>query len=206
MSAITGRHHILLVLALSGCAAEPPIYTPPAAPARHTEELGMDVAAPGDAHEGRASGVRGMNYEQLQACAHDKARITTQEKKLHVQLGGIDALQKSVDAEGAAIEASRRLVDARSQQSVDDYNARILKYQETVRGLNSDVELYNSSVAELSTEARAYSVACNNRPYRESDREKLPAELRDVMGKDSRPFDLPVVFDDEKGQTVHIGP
>ena len=196
MSALIRRHHILLLLALHGCAAEVPVYTPP--PARPAEDLGMDNTSPNDAQQGRASGVRGMTYDELLACANDKAGITGQQKKLHTQLGGINALKNAIDAEGAAIETSRRLVDARSEKSVDTFNARIQQYQTTVRDLKTDVDAYNNSVSEANTAARAYGIACANRPFRESDREKLPAELRDLMAKDSEPFDLPTVFDDDK--------
>ena len=113
MSAMIRRHHILLLLALHGCAAEVPVYTPP--PARPAEDLGMDNTSQNAAQQGRASGGRGMTYDELLACANDKAGITGQQKKLHTQLGGINALKNAIDAEGAAIETSRRLVDARSE-------------------------------------------------------------------------------------------
>jgi hypothetical protein len=158
----------------------------------------MDHASPSDTPQGRASGVRGMTYEELLACANDKAAMTGQQKKLHTQLGGINALKNAIDAEGAAIETSRRLVDARSEKSVETFNARIHQYQATVRDLKSDVDAYNSSVSEANTATRAYGITCANRPFRESDREKLPVELRELMAEDSEPFDLPTVFDDEK--------
>jgi hypothetical protein len=206
MSTPIRLHHVLLLLALHGCASEPPPYVPPSAPAHAQQDLGMDVAAPGDTRAGRGSGVHGMSYDELLACGHDKARITALEKKLRDEFAGIEAYKKAVDAEGAAIESGRRLVDAHSQQSVDNYNARIGKYQTTVRTLNGDVAAYNTRAADFGTDARGYSIKCNNRPYRESDREKLPENLRDLIGQDSKPFDLPVVFDDDGHQTVHIGP
>ena len=83
------------------------------------------------------------------------------------------------------------------------FNGRIAKYHDSARALNTDVGAYNDAATSFGTEANAHTIKCSNRPYRDSDLAKLPENLRALVSKDSQPFDLPAVFDDEPGRGPH---
>lgn len=193
---------LVLALALAGCASPPP----PARPAVSLNQPKHPVQDPQmrqeslntQAEESAGSGVRGMNYEELLSCMKRKLALKTLDHQLSNGVAALTAQKKAISDAESGIESSRSKIDLTSQAAVDRFNKTVHAHHESVRTFNQSIDHYNAEIAKMKTQNQAFSVGCANRPFKVSDADLLPAELRAVSKENVSTFDLPVYFDGDK--------
>lgn len=188
---------LAFISALAGCAAEAPpraSHTPPPGPAAPpSARLG---GVEGGAADLELSGVRGLTFEEFQTCMKQKAGLKQLTRRLTDLQPAIDREHKLIASEEAALTVARASINPTDGSAVDGFNARLGKQHERVRAFNRQVNDFNREVDKHRAERGSFSLNCAKRPFRTTDVELLPPELRAVASEDVEDFDLPAYFSD----------
>lgn len=193
---------LLLLAALAGCAAEPGPNGPYAPVPDLSPDLTIETprarlrgAQTGPDDVGLA-GVRGLTFEEFHACMVQKAALKTEHQRLQAREPVIDGLEKLLEDEDQALERARAAIDPSDGRAVAGFNARIERQHAKLRDFNQQVNEFNGEIDKARTAQGVYSLNCTRRPFRTTDVERLPPELRGVASEDMEDFDLPAYFTD----------
>ncbi|MBX9604772.1 MAG: hypothetical protein K2Y51_01030 [Gammaproteobacteria bacterium] len=150
----------------------------------------------GDTDDIEFSGVRGLTFEEFQTCMEQKAALKQLTRRLTGLQPTLDGEQKLIATEEAALGKARASIDPSDGRAVDGFNARLGRQHEHVRAFNRQVNEFNAEVDKQRRARGSFALNCAKRPFRASDVERLPPELREVANEDVEDFDLPAYFTD----------
>ncbi len=182
---------------MTGCAAPSPAPSNPAPPASPpAEPLGMSEEIGSATGTAAAAGVRGMSFAEVQSCAKDALAIDSEKAGLDKTHKALNAEQAGIKALGEGIETSRSKIDATIEADVDAFNAKVRDHRDKIVALNTSIDEYNVAIGAMENRLKAYNLNCSNRPYRQSDTEKLSEAERKAFAEGATSFDLPTYFED----------
>jgi hypothetical protein len=199
---------IAAAVLLTSCAATPPKPVPAKSVLDTSGEFFSDVGTPNSA------AVRGMTFEELQACALESFELSKVFQTVTEQMKELNAAQERLKQEGVALDSERTGIDATSKNAVDTYNSRIEAHRNDIKNLNKIIATFESQKNSYNTRIQKQNLDCANRPYRSTDVDKLAPDIRQAWQKHKmEKFDMPVYFPDEtlqkttqkKGGRIRIG-
>lgn len=174
-------------------------------------DLVMMPGAGGTSSRAPTIGVKAMTIEELTTCAGKIDKLVKETAGLKTESNLLEKKKIEVDNENKALELQRGKVDKTNPKKVAEFNKLLLKQMEVVKASNEAVSAYTRKANDYNLRSNDYNANCVHRAYRQSDLEKLPADLRLAMEVRSETLDIPILEDAPVAETaspsgtVHLG-
>lgn len=141
-----------------------------------------DAEARGRIRFGGAGLARGSHHsgpvlsrEQLRICVAQQNNINAEGEILDASESVLQLKATEIENLEAMITRMRPLVDQYSQQSVNSFNALIVKHQELVAVYNGVLPKYNTKLEQFEARQNSFNSKCAGHAYYDSDMQAVLA-------------------------------
>ena len=118
--------------------------------------------------KGKASGAF-LTREQLRGCIAQQARLAQQDGELQKDQAALAATKAELARSGDELKTQLDALDRTSAQAVSDYNERAAARDKSIDDYEARVPRFNERVEAVKTDREAFGKGCDNRRYFEDD-------------------------------------